>query len=641
MFTTGDPATDKLATDIAAKTIGTIFQKTFEKLGKVPDWLQSKLKEHDPFGTEARAYAEGLGKRYNLMRIVGMSGPVPIRSIYVKVNILDKITSQHRQTVEDLEEVFNKDRNSFGAVRRTEDGIKVVNAEKRLIVLGKPGAGKTTFLKWLALAAVDGKFTKPRIPVFVSLKHWSDQKGSLLDFIRKEFDICGLQDSTLFVDRLLQTGNCLLLLDGLDEVGAATDRAIEEIRMISQKNPDISIVLSCRIASYNYIFQEFKDVEIADFGNEQIEQFIWNWFNDDLDKAKQCIRDLRLPKHKAIANLCPTPLLLTLLCLVYDEIMAFPSNRAELYNESLEALMKRWDASRSIRRETAYQEFSLAKKELLLSKLAYDTFAKNKYFIKQEWLEGEIAAFFANLKNAPSSVTDSEGREILKEIESQHGLLVERAHRIYSFSHLTFQEYFTAKYITRNTNIDRGPRHLIQNYLGDSRWNEVFILTTGLLSEADLFLLDIREALTRQAYHHKIHGAIQKMATLVTSDGLPTPVLRSLAIRFVCGELGKTLSLFRSPFEASKELLRDIQREYDVETIKALRLGLHSAREGVSKILQEISELDPKAVQALIAYIHGTRLLINCLNVDAYVTKEIRAALVQSIFIEPFTTTAR
>ena len=36
---------------------------------------------------------------------------------------------------------------------------------------------------------------------------------------------------------------------------------------------------------------------------------------------------------------------------------------------------------------------------------------------------------------------------VLKAIEAQHGIFSQRAQRIYSFAHLTFQEYFTAQYI--------------------------------------------------------------------------------------------------------------------------------------------------------------------------------------------------
>jgi predicted NACHT family NTPase len=60
------------------------------------------------------------------------------------------------------------------------------------------------------------------------------------------------------------------------------------------------------------------------------------------------------------------------------------------------------------------------------------------------------------IRNLPGAQEDEEALQldseaVLKSIEAQHGLLVERARGIYSFSHLTFQEYFTAKQITRPT----------------------------------------------------------------------------------------------------------------------------------------------------------------------------------------------
>ena len=49
--------------------------------------------------------------------------------------------------------------------------------------------------------------------------------------------------------------------------------------------------------------------------------------------------------------------------------------------------------------------------------------------------------------------------------ESHHGLLVERATDIYSFSHLTFHEYFTAKYISDH----RIETKLIDTHLSDEK----------------------------------------------------------------------------------------------------------------------------------------------------------------------------
>lgn len=640
---TGDPIADKALFEASVKLATELIKDTFRSLKSLPEWLKGKYAQHDPFDYEARKYIESLSRRYDKMRVLGMSSPVPIRTIYVRVNILKKITSRQRQTVEELEDVFNKDKNSFGTIQGTEDGIKVANREQRLIVLGKPGAGKTTFLKWLALGAIDGRFDTPRIPIFVSLKDWSDSKKNLITFIHEEFSVCGFEDSRLFVDQLLSTGNAIILLDGYDEVGNRIDEAIKEIQTLSAKYPKISMILSCRTASYSYVFPDFKDVEIADFSNEQIKQFVKNWFHSNTGTDNKCIHELSLPRNRGIANLCPTPLLLTLLCLTYEDTLSFPQNRAELYKEAIDALLKKWDATRSIIRESSYKALSLAKKELLLSRLAFNTFANNRYFIKQDYLEREIADFLANLKSASPEVSDIEGERVLKEIEAQHGLLVERAHRIYSFSHLTFQEFFTARQITSNTNKKYGPDYLVKTHLNEPRWNEVFILTTGLLEEADDFLLDIRASLSRMITSNKLISLLSRICEMVKpSTQVPEPVRRALAMRYVTGEIGKFDLKFRNSFEASKELISDMEKEFgelknlDFETIRALRLGLHAGRQVLDGIVADINKLPTEHTRTLTSYIRGTRLLVNCLNVDAYVSVSVRDAIVKSIFLEPW-----
>lgn len=70
-----------------------------------------------------------------------------------------------------------------------------------------------------------------------------------------------------------------------------------------------------------------------------------------------------------------------------------------------------------------------------------------------------------------------DGELVLNAIAVQQGIFVERAEDVYSFSHLTLQEYLAAQYVIDNDLVE----HLVSKCLADQRWKEVFILVAGLM----------------------------------------------------------------------------------------------------------------------------------------------------------------
>jgi hypothetical protein len=106
---------------------------------------------------------------------------------------------------------------------------------------------------------------------------------------------------------------------------------------------------------------------------------------------------------------------------------------------------------------------------------------------------------------------DADGDVVLQAIEAQHGLLIERAQSIYSFSHLTFQEFFAARHIVSN------PHNLqfeaLASHAHDERWRELLLLTASMLTtESAMFLFQIWTAYLKQATNGSL---IRSMLTTV------------------------------------------------------------------------------------------------------------------------------
>jgi predicted NACHT family NTPase len=408
--------------------------------------------------------------------------------IYTNVNILEKITGRRRLDISELlQNCEPEDFERFGLNRVSEKrvpGLEAVQRYSKLMVLGKPGAGKTTFLKYLAMQCIEGQFQTNRVPLFITLKDFAEapKQPDLLEYIAQQLSGCGMIDGSVKAEQLLRQDKVLVLLDGLDEVREEdTKRVLTQIRDVADQFHTNQFVITCRIAAKDYTFERFTEVEVADFNQKQIAIFAQNWFRlSDPMKAERFIQKLK--ENEPIRELATNPLLLTLLCLVFGETADFAANRSELYKEGLDVLLKKWDAKRNIERDQVYKNLSVQRKEDLLSQIALTTFEKKDYFFKQKTIEAYIGDFIRNLRDADPDpeVLQLDSEAVLKSIEAQHGLMVERAKGIYSFSHLTFQEYFTAREIVANSTWDNLIEHITEK-----RWREVFLLTTGMLRKAD------------------------------------------------------------------------------------------------------------------------------------------------------------
>src|SRR5919202_2907380 len=473
----------------------------WQAIAQKDDDLEAELNRNEGFDIDSlvqeirETVKPNIQERCGKMRVLDMNQPIELtgeRGIYTNVNILEKITGRRRLDIAELLQKCDADDfERFGLNKVTEKrvpGLEAVQRYSKLMVLGKPGAGKTTFLKYLAMQCIEGQFQANRVPLFITLKDFAEapKQPDVLEYIAQQLLGCGVTDASIKAEQLLRRSRALVLLDGLDEVREEdTQRVLTQIRDVADQFHTNQFVITCRIAAKDYTFEQFTEVEVADFNQKQIAIFAQNWFRlSDPVKADRFMQ--KLQENKPIQELAINPLLLTLLCLVFGETADFAANRSELYKEGLDVLLKKWDAKRNIERDQVYKNLSLQRKEDLLSQIALTTFEQKDYFFKQKTVEEYIADFIRNLRDADCDpevlMLDSEA--VLKSIEAQHGLLVERAKGIYSFSHLTFQEYFAAREIVANSASESLVKHITEK-----RWREVFLLIAGMMRKADELVL--------------------------------------------------------------------------------------------------------------------------------------------------------
>ncbi|MBW4465435.1 MAG: NACHT domain-containing NTPase [Pegethrix bostrychoides GSE-TBD4-15B] len=448
---------------------------------------------------------EKVQNQCGILQLLDINHPVSLDDIYIDVNILEAIASQQRLEVANLQ---NIEPEAFARVglgdieQRQISGMRAVETYPKLRVLGKPGVGKTTFLQHLAVQCSRGEFEASRVPMFITLRHFVEESSasgelSLLNYLRQEFLTSGISDPAV-IETLLQAGRLLLLLDGIDEVlHPQSMLVLREIRRFSDKYHKNQYVVTCRTAAQKLSLRGFTDVELAPFTQAQITAFAQKWFvSFTLTTAQsgQAQSDLFMqklgePENWQFRQMVVTPLFLHMACWVFQGEGRFPVKRTEFYKEGLDLLLVKWDESRGVERDEIYRGFRLPQKLKLLSQIAAVTFEQGQYFFAQRTIEQYIEDYIRHLPNASTDAEELQldSKALLKAIESQHGLLIERGRGVFSFSYLAFQEYFTARSIVASHNLQALEQALggLVSHLTDPHWHEIFLLTAAMLRSAD------------------------------------------------------------------------------------------------------------------------------------------------------------
>jgi hypothetical protein len=378
---------------------------------------------------------------------------------------------------------------------------RAMGQHQRLVIIGGPGSGKTTLLIYLLLTyarklARDRlELDEDRLPLFIPLRQLKTVLGrergaNLPQFLNDYYARLGLAPPAGFFESRLKAGQCLVLLDGLDEVADQTER----VQMAGWVDQQVSIyprnrfIVTSRPAGYDTAALEngFTRLEVQDFSQADIEQFCRNWClavelagpgaAENGGRAEAARRraetagaDLiqAIGRNSDVQALAVNPLLLSIIALVHRYRATLPRRRVELYAECVDVLLGKWDAAKGLA-----GELTESQKRAVLQPLAL-------YMHRQKTRELDTQTLLAQLKlHLPAvkeTVSRAEVEEFLAEVRDRSGLLLEQGLNSYTFSHQTFQEYLVARELA-----DNGPEDPLLQGVGDEWWREVTLLYTGL-----------------------------------------------------------------------------------------------------------------------------------------------------------------
>jgi hypothetical protein len=224
----------------------------------------------------------------------------------------------------------------------------------RTVLLGSPGAGKTTTANVLMHRhAVEAG--RP-VPFMVTLRDFAGTGRSVvghIEYVLESLHQCPAPAG--LVARLLLSGSALVVFDGLDELLDTARRAevAEIIEQFALEYPQSRVLVTSRLVGYDQARlddSQFVGYQIGDFDEERVTEYAEKWFALQGLAPDEAARWVAAFSRESanVPDLRKNPLMLALMCILYRGERSLPRSRVGIYEQCAKLLLHRWDAQRDI-----------------------------------------------------------------------------------------------------------------------------------------------------------------------------------------------------------------------------------------------------------------------------------------------------
>lgn len=314
---------------------------------------------------------------------------------------------------------------------------------KNVVVAGTGGSGKSMFLRFVYQSLFEK--SGGRIPLFIELRQMNTfQTKDLIAFIYHSVVTPGGVVTFDQFETGLQNGLFAIIVDGFDEVDFDWRKEIEQqLFSLREKYPNNILIVSSRPDDRFDAWTSFFVFRIQPMNQKQVISLIKK-LDYDKEIRQKFIKNIQAGLYARHISFLSTPLLAVMMLITFDQFAHIPDKIHIFYEYAFDALFFKHDAAKhgGYRRKTQ-TGMPIDDFKNCLSSFCITTYMKEKF----EFTDQEFRDFLQRALTFEKKIVDLEKfiNDLLEAV-----CIFQRDGLHLTFTHRSFQEYFSAFFISRS-----------------------------------------------------------------------------------------------------------------------------------------------------------------------------------------------